>query len=132
MIHLLLTCFLTAFINNPKTKTHNSGEEVRAEVTVIDPRHPLFNRTFPILSMSNHHFSQGHVYVIYREGVTLRIPLSATNITGNPSSALAKLTKASLEDLVSLAEEYNMLCPITLKKSGKDYQQMNNRKLSSN
>jgi hypothetical protein len=71
--------------------------------------------------MSNTHFSQGHVYVVYREGVTLRIPFSATNIIGNSCSALVKLTRTSLEELVSLAEEYNV-CLITPEKSGKDYQ----------
>ncbi len=123
--------FLNAPFYNLDTKTHLEEKE-RTEVTITDPRHPLFKRTFPILSMSNPHFSQGHIYVIYREGVTLRIPLLSTDIIDNSYSSAIKLTRVSLEELVSLAEEYKILCPITLKKSGKSSPQMNSGKSSSN
>ncbi len=76
------------------------------EITVTDPRHPLFNRRFPILWKSHANFSQGHVYVIYCEGITLRIPLEATNLCSSPfSSSPSKLTESSIKELITVAQE---------------------------
>jgi hypothetical protein len=107
-------------IYQQNTPFHNPIDKSKTEVTVIDPRHPLFNKTFYILSMSDPDFSQGHVYVIYREGVTLRIPFNATDIAGNFCISSAKLTASSIEELVSLAQECNLLCRPTLVKSGSE------------
>jgi hypothetical protein len=81
--------------------------------------------------MSDPDFSQGHVYVIYREGVTLRIPFSATNLTGNFCISSSKLTASSIEELVLLAQECNALCHPIPQKSGNDYPQTNKKTFST-
>ncbi len=115
------------------TPFQNPIRKLKAEITVIDPRHPLFNRRFQVLSSSDPHFSQGHVYVIYREGVTLRIPFSATDILDQhfslPSS---KLTASSIREIVSLAEQCNLLRDQTPVKFGNDSHPRNTKKCDIN
>jgi hypothetical protein len=77
--------------------------------------------------MSDPVFSQGHVYVIYREGITLRIPFSATDLAGHFCVSSSKLTASSIEELVLLAQECNGLCHATQQKSGNDYLQTNKK-----
>jgi hypothetical protein len=102
------------------TPFYDPHKRPKTELTVIDPRHPLFNRRFTILSMSDIHLSQGHVYVIYRDGVTLRIPFSATDLfTESFSLPSSKLTASSIKELISLAKEFPLLCQSNPKEFGK-------------
>jgi len=124
-------CYRTIYQQN--TPFHNPIDKSKTEITVIDPRHPLFNRSFPILSISDPNFSQGHAYVIYREGVTLRIPFSVTDIGGNCCTFVSKkLTASAIEELVSLAQECNIPCHQTPMKSGNDCCQINDKISSPN
>lgn len=120
-------------IYQQSTLFHNPIDKSKTEITVIDPRHPLYNRTFSILSVSDPNFSQGHAYVIYREGVTLRIPFSVTDIFGHDCTFIAtKLTSSSIEALVSLAQECKIPCHPTPTKSGNDYCPVNDKLSSPN
>ena len=80
------------------------------EITITDPRHPLFGRSFRILSINNFYSNRKNIDAIYEEHVTFRIPISATNLENNSWGSSIKLTQSSVEDLVSLTKEYGFLC----------------------
>jgi hypothetical protein len=92
----------------------------------------LFNRQFQILSSCNPHFSQGYLYV-YRKNITLRIPFSATDIPDEHFYfSLAKLMASSVEETIFFVKECNLLCHLTLMKSGSDCLPVNSKKHSLN
>lgn len=101
-------------------------------ITVIDPKHPLFQRSFSVLSISRQYSNQQLVYVIYREGITLRIPATATDINGKFCTPLNKFTTSSIEELVTLAQECNILSQSNQKMSGINCSQKSNKKYSTN
>ena len=89
------------------------------EVEVTDPRHPLFGRRFPLLSVSAGPYAQGGVLlVVYRQYMRLRIPLSATDLTPADIPQPTKLTLEAVTDLLHLAKDYEVLCPALLRRSG--------------
>jgi len=108
-------------IGNLNTPFQNPKQEVSPEVIITDPTHPLFGRTFPLLSIGLRASQGGNVFVSYGKNITLRIPFSATNLAGRPESIASKLTGASIYDFVSLAKEYGV-CHAPLQKSGRDCQ----------
>jgi len=76
-------------------------------VEVIDPTHPLFGRRFVVLSVSRQPGRPALVTVAYGDDARLRIPLAATNRTDSPPPrSRAKITPASLRDLLTLVEEF--------------------------
>lgn len=88
------------------------------EVAVTDPTHPLFGRCFSLISLSAPLQGEGHVWVAYDQQMTLRIPLEATNLGPTRPRSQTKLTLDALTELITLAEQYEVLCPTNLKKSG--------------
>ena len=64
-----------------------------------------------MISVKGANLISQHVYVDYRKGMTLRIPLGATNKGSSPSSSRIKITYSSVKDLVSLTKEYAVSCP---------------------
>lgn len=91
------------------------------EIEVTDPTHPLFGRRFSILSISTSQpDSAGHVLVSYREYMSLRISFLSTNLAPPRSAGQTKLTLDALTDLISLAEQCEVLCPANPQKSGSD------------
>jgi hypothetical protein len=91
------------------------------EIEVTDPTHPLFGRRFPVLSITApHQDSSGYVLVSYREDMTLRISLLSTSLAPSRSAGQTKLTSDALTDLISLAEQCEVLCPANPQKSGSD------------
>ena len=88
------------------------------EVEVTDPSHPLYGRRFPLLSLSSPLQGGGHVRLAYDQQMSLRIPLEATNLGPTRSRSQTKLTLEALTEFVTLAEQYEVLCPTNLKRSG--------------
>jgi hypothetical protein len=82
----------------------------------------LFGRTFALVSVAEQSGGQ-HVIVAYRRGITLRISLAATNLVPMQLQVQTKLTLAALRELLSTAEESEVLCPSNPKTSGKAYLQ---------
>ncbi|WP_353279380.1 hypothetical protein [Wolbachia endosymbiont (group A) of Cydia amplana] len=78
------------------------------EITVTDPTHPLFGRTFPVSSCSSTVYKGGNISVIYRDYMTLRILFSATNLAGKQDLLTSKFTWDSLYEFVSLAKGYKL------------------------
>jgi len=72
-------------------------------VTVTDPVHPLFGRTFPLLSTSSPLQGTGFARVSYRDAIPLKIPLSATNLLLAPRPPASKFTPDALTELIDLA-----------------------------
>ena len=56
--------------------------------------------------------------VAYREHMRLRIPLSAISAQAHKLGAQTKLTLDSVTDLVTLAKQWEVLCPSNPKNSG--------------
>src|SRR5215213_2492221 len=70
-------------------------------ITVVDPRHPLYGRSFRVLRRSTHrggNFPPSYE-VEYRNGSSLLIPVAATEWHDSPNDQL-KLCIEALRDLV--------------------------------
>ena len=104
------------YLNTPfKNPKQSAGKP--AEITVTDQTHALFGRSFPVLSIYSSRCK--YVEVLYKDCVTLRIPIISTNLVEPLNIKTTKLTLASLRQLISLAEESN-LCHINPKTTGKN------------
>src|SRR5262244_35574 len=112
-------CRTTEHLNTP---LNNPPIDDLAEVEVTDPSHPLFGRRFVLLSTRPRSHSMGYIFVAYRDTMVLRIPQTATNLVSPPpeSAPLSKLTSHAITELISLAEQCEVLCPATQPKSGID------------
>ncbi len=90
----------------------NPPDEIPEYIEVTDPAHPLFGRRFPVLSISHPPQRPGHVFVAYRDGMRLRIPVSATNLATDHISCLrTQFTREALRALLALLKECEDLCP---------------------
>ena len=85
---------------------------------VIDPRHPLFGRRFPLLSWSASPLGSGQVFVAYRQEMVLRLPFDATTLGAARSHGSTKLTLEAIEELITVAEDCEALCPLLPRPSG--------------
>jgi hypothetical protein len=92
------------------------------KVTIVDPTHPLFGRTFSIVEWRNSPGNSGFVFVDYQHLTRLYIPVDSTDIAFIPPISVTKLTCESIQALTNLGMEIPSLCPTTQIKSGKDYQ----------
>jgi len=90
------------------------------EIEVTDPIHPLFGRRFPVRSIGAPERGAINVLVVYRDYMTLRIPLIATNLVPPRSAMPTKLTFAAVTELITLAEQCEALCPSHQVMSGSD------------
>jgi hypothetical protein len=88
---------------------------------VTDPRHPLYGRRFPVVSISHPPQRPGQVVVAYRDFMRLRLPVQATNLATAATAALrTKLTGAALRELPALLKECEGSCPNDPEPSGAD------------
>lgn len=83
----------------------NADESFPEEVQVLDPRHPLYGRSFQVLGRSRFRRGSSVPYyeVAYHEGVTLNVPVATTE----PLAQLIASTKLSvdaLRDLLNVVE----------------------------
>src|SRR5207247_5761779 len=97
-----------------------------AESEVIDPGHPLFGRRFPLISISSSLHRPGYAYVGYRDAMVLRIPLTSTTLAPSRPASPTKLTYDAVKDLLVVAEECEVLCPIIPASSGSACQENSN------
>jgi F420-0:gamma-glutamyl ligase-like protein len=88
------------------------------EIEVTDPTHALFGRRFPLLSLSSPPIRTEHVLVGFRGHMALRIPVNATNLAPARPCSRSKLTLAAITELISLAEQCEVLCPSNRERSG--------------
>src|SRR5437899_377877 len=102
---------LNASLKNPDPKD-------LPEIEVTDPTHPLFGRRFPVVSRTASPLGPGHVLVAYRQSMLLRIAVAATSLTPSLPVARTKLTRSAVQDLVALAAQCEVLCPLVPTPSG--------------
>ena len=81
-------------------------------MTVTDPTHPLFGRTFPVISVSRQPRDVGYVVVAYRNAIRLRLPVPATDLS-SPATRTppAKWTPAAVREFLALVAEDSPPCP---------------------
>jgi hypothetical protein len=77
---------------------------------VTDPTHPLFGQRFSLRRIGNPERGATHVFVAYREQMTLRIPIAATTLFPTQPRLRTKLTLESVQELVTLAEQVQVAC----------------------
>jgi hypothetical protein len=92
---------------------------VPAELEVIDPTHPLYGQCFTVLAVGRSPQGTGPVWVAFREGIRLRLPVAATSLApALPRQPRTKFTKPAVEEFLALVKEYALPCPLCPPTSG--------------
>ncbi|MBT3392214.1 MAG: hypothetical protein HN413_17590 [Chloroflexi bacterium] len=74
---------------------------VPESVTVVDPRHPLYEQTFPLLHLKNRQELIPSCLVKIAEGVERLIPVSVTDLSGSPAVVFpSPVDLSSLHNLI--------------------------------
>ena len=74
-------------------------------ITVTDPAHPLYGRTFMLVSLASASGPGSCALVAYQGDIMLRIPIEATSLwPAVPSRPASKLTLHAIQELVRLAD----------------------------
>jgi hypothetical protein len=74
---------------------------VPATVTVVDPRHPLYDQTFPLIHIKNKQELVRSCLVLLRENVERLIPLAVTDLALSPPDVFpVPLDISSLQNLI--------------------------------
>ena len=107
--------------SNTQLNTSQKSEICKnpTSIQVIDPRHPLYGKSFTLMSIECTS-RRSYAVVHYRDSLVLRIPLSATDQSGNHFPRSAKLSAQVLKDLAALTNDDEILCQISQKISGAD------------
>jgi hypothetical protein len=80
-------------------------------VEVTDPAEPLFGKRFGVESISRSGNQAAQVFLKRGDGIVLRVPLRATNLSTLVDLApRAKLSKSAIAEFLELVKEYE-LCP---------------------
>ena len=98
----------------------NPGEEQLPEIEVTDPTHPLFGRRFPLVSQGHSPQETGHAFVRYHQTLILRIPLQATTLASPRPAVSTRLTVASVQEILELAEDCEISCRFIPSTYGND------------
>src|SRR4030095_8614392 len=107
----------TEHLNTPLHNPIYSPDDTVREIEVTDPTHPLFGRRFPLLSSYPQRPMAGHVFIAYRT-FRLRLPRTGTNLEPQPPRVPTKLTLQAITELISLAQQCEVLCPTIPVSSG--------------
>ena len=84
-------------VNTPIRKPFAAPEEV----TIVDPRHPLCDHTFPLLHIKNQRRLIPSCLVRLPEGVERLVPVAATNLATSPLNVHPlPLDVSSLQNLI--------------------------------
>jgi hypothetical protein len=73
------------------------------EATIVDPTHPLFGQTLPILRASRHHLKE-RIVVALPDGRERRIPVSITNLVEHPPADTKSAGLITVRTLMPLVE----------------------------
>src|SRR5262249_26750128 len=109
---------MSTHVHTPLNNPRPLAEDALTEIEVTDPTHPLFGRRFPRLSSHGQPLTAPHVFVAYQESMVLRIPRAATNLLPPSSQVPTTLTLHAITELISLAEQCEVLCRTTPVPSG--------------
>jgi hypothetical protein len=79
------------------------------QVTVTDAAHPLYGRTFAVVTPASTVGASGQVTVSYRDDILLKIPVAATSLHPTcPRVPSRKLSADSVRELVRVAREFEL------------------------
>jgi hypothetical protein len=80
----------------------------------------LFGRRFSLLHPLPRNGGGSHVLVVYHhKGVYLRLPIAATDLNHSSTPPLqTKLSVQAVTELITLAQQYRLLCPSSQQPSG--------------
>jgi hypothetical protein len=108
----------TAHLNTP---VNNPPGDDPAEVEVTDSSHPLYGRRCALLSTSPRPHRVGYIFVAYRDTMVLRIPQASTSLVRPQpeSQPRTQLTSPAITELISCAEQCEVLGPATQPNSGR-------------
>jgi hypothetical protein len=89
-------------------------------VRVTDPRHPLFGKELPLVSMTGSRLARGHVYVRHGGTALLMIPISSTSLRAAPQAPRSKLTADAAAALLARVREIReaLACASAPERSG--------------
>lgn len=87
---------------------------------VTDPRHPLFGKELPLVSMTGSRLTRGHVYVRHGGKALLMIPISSTSLRVAADAPRSKLTGDAVASLLARVREIReaLACASVPEKSG--------------
>src|SRR5262249_11975035 len=105
-------------VNTPLKNPHLLRADEVTEMEVTDPTHPLFGRRFPVLSARPQPLPPTHLFVTYQGFMVLRIPRPATNLHSPLPRVSPTLTSHPITELISLAEQCEVLCRTSPEPSG--------------
>src|SRR5499427_668211 len=93
---------------NPNQVTTPIGPRSSADqtITVLDPRHPMYGRTFPLVAIT-HHSQLGRCCVVWLQPHVERfIPVQATNLAFDPNAiSPSPLSIAAVEHLLRVFQD---------------------------
>jgi len=89
-------------------------------VRVTDPRHPLFGKELPLVSISGSRLARGHVYVSHGGTALLMIPISSTSLRAASEAPRSKLTVDAAAALLARIRQFReaVACASALERSG--------------
>ena len=83
------------------------------QITVTDPAHPLYGRTFALISVASTPGPGSCAQVAYRGDIMFKIPIEATSLRRAVSSLPAsKLTLHAIQELIRLASYGEQADPV--------------------
>jgi hypothetical protein len=89
------------------------------EITVTDPRHPLFGRRFAVVSARASSGIGTQICVAYAGGAVLKLSIAATSLNlARSNLPVAKLTLEAIRELIRLVTEGEQPCPSNPAMSG--------------
>lgn len=101
------------------TPAFDDGKASSQWLEVTDPSHALYGKRFAIARIARGPEASAVVFVRYGDHFQLRVPIRATSLSTLLEQAPRfKLTRCSVEDLLSLVKEYES-CQQRPKRSGR-------------
>jgi IS66 Orf2 like protein/Family of unknown function (DUF5372) len=91
------------WLSRKRQNTYVVTQLAADHATIVDPTHPLFGQTLPILRASRHHLKE-RIVVALPDGRERRIPVSITNLIERPADNSTAAGLISVRTLLPLAE----------------------------
>ena len=97
-------CCGCKFASQPGSDTTCQSHFIQ-KITIIDPAHPLYGKSFKVIKIHISKLKQSVVIVEYKRGIPLKISLECTNLrTYNNEKSDTKLNNTAITELVELAK----------------------------
>jgi hypothetical protein len=91
------------WLSRKRQNTYVVNQLAAEQATIVDPTHPLFGQTLPILRASRHHLKE-RIVVALPDGRERRIPISITNLVERPPDGAKPVGLISIRTMMPLVE----------------------------